>query len=400
MKRRVWVTAILAFSVFLLPQIGFSKIEYLTSFGGDIRGSAAYGDYAYFSQGNAIRIFNTHDKGKIHEVGAYRLKGEKIGRLAIKWPVLFYVWSAPGSVWENLKAIDVSDPAHPQSIKKDGDFASCKGELEWEIMGTHLVIQNGSGHGIYDISDPKKPKSLTATEKEKICGPITETPSTSLKNMPIMPRDIMFSGVIDKFKVTGNRVYVICGGETVEAIDVADPREPKYLGAVKDSAKIRSHLKTEDTHWSPKVYFNGKYEISINELVKEAIDNDDYSMDQIVIKDISNPVAPRMARKILDVYRSSLVRFDGLMISDSLLFASRHYHNSGGSNHSISVFDLKNIEGPRSPGIHPNGDEYDESIGEFPIRFDNPPDRIITCKDLIYVSDPINGLTILRMEKK
>ena len=90
---RIPVTTFLIFALFMLVAnpVPAASNERVTFFGGKIRGTAMAKGTLYLAQSHGITILDVRDRAKIRVIAQYRPKDYKVGALAIRWPVLFYV---------------------------------------------------------------------------------------------------------------------------------------------------------------------------------------------------------------------------------------------------------------------------------------------------------------------
>ena len=378
------ISSIILVMISLLPKICMAELEYVGSFGGEIRGSAAYKNFVFLSQRNSIFAFDIHDKKNIRKVGTFNGGKRDIGRLAIKWPVVFYVWSLPGSVWDNLEAVDVSDPEHIHNLDAD-NLPSSKGELEWIIKGDKLFAKSSERDtSIYDVSNPLKPIRLGDKEREAEGYGNTDTDievhTPALDQSLIVPMGINFSGTIADVKTVNNLAYITDEGNNLKAVDVSIPQMPRYLGEAGISDAVKARIAKKKTVRFTDRLTIGNYEIRANTSGADSEVN-----GLISYMDVSNPASPKIADILLTTETSTLENVDQCWVEEGLLFVYISHRTSGGAFGKLAVISLRDASKPRYIGLYE--------------RFGEVPGGVSVQGDMIYVANHKNGLIILRINE-
>lgn len=127
-------------------------LEFIGSYGGEIRDFEQYNHYVFLNQGYTLRVLDIADPAHPAEIAWLHCDSE-IDTMALKWPALYL------GQGHSIMVIDVSDPAHFHlcaNFKKDGRCNSLK------VLDNCLLCETQNPkvlhYTVYEILNPMAPK--------------------------------------------------------------------------------------------------------------------------------------------------------------------------------------------------------------------------------------------------
>lgn len=347
--------------------------EVSASIGGAIRGGGIHGHHTYVAQRDSIYVLDTSDRDEFRIVGRFSEQGEQIDRAALRWPIMFYSCHQNGSVYSSLGCLDVTSPTTPLKVGLIGPHGGkC---IDFATSGTMLFVRDR----VYDISNPQEPKVIEADDLLwRNYKQIVEANIASAKRIKLPP-DALYSGSVQNVRVIGNVAYVIDEAPGLKMIDITDLANPKYVGASKDSDKIKSQMRPKTVIKESGVLY-GKYRIRPKD-IDESDGDEDYN-HSIVIEDGSKTNEPKTVATIRRWFGSgkgtdSVVE---AWVSDDNLILVCSRANTGGNHEYLEVYSLKN---PHKPLLAGTVSEIDE-----------PPNQVFVSGNIAYIAAGENGLII------
>lgn len=354
-----------------------AELEYIGSLGGKIRDGVACQGYVFLAQGKSIIILDSKEPRRLREISRFRVDGDTVDALAVKWPILFYTKKSIGNSFHEVSTLEIKDPAHPREITVSEDL----GGVDLATSVSLLLVNMRSRLQIYDVSDPYHPHAIppkTAYEKWEWGTDISMI--NKLKPPLTIPGEVLYSGSIRGLLAEGQRVYILDESADLKTFDLTDPLKPRRSQSIMNADQIKSRIESEI-----KAFNNDDKTYRAHfRIIRENLPNNGSCVDQITIQDIANKNAPKRLSSFakMEDSRETIEKFG--IIGDRLFVVhsgARIY-----DRYSIIVYDIKNPEKPIFMG------KVYDILWEL-------PGNVAISGDRIYLADHDRGLIILRFMK-
>ncbi|MAT96621.1 MAG: hypothetical protein CL608_05710 [Anaerolineaceae bacterium] len=203
---------------------------------------------------NSMLIFDTTNPANLSQLYAPQEEGEVLSQLhstALVGSVLYMPMASQYVFSGNLGTFDLQDPSNPQLISSVNTGLQT---LETIVVGDgYLYLLEGYEQlklAIIDISQPLEPKlvsNITLPEDASRlavvgstlyamcagdrCQSLTVIDVADAERPSILNQWQLPFGVVDSVTI-GQRLYTISSDNTVRALDVSQPEQPKVIGAI------------------------------------------------------------------------------------------------------------------------------------------------------------------------
>jgi hypothetical protein len=205
------------------------------------------GDYVFLADGTALEVINIADPGRPTRVARLKMAAREVTAV----PNYAYV------VTSDLEIIDISSPTNPQKV---GSYTTPGGVLSFTVAGTYGFVGTDHGLEIIDLSNPGAPHKVGSFAGERTYSVAVngnhafaslseqngflaldisdaanpKRASIFITSAPV--RDIFISegkAYLGEFSILGAVNNAVQPGMTLEIVNVANPADPRWLGAYR-----------------------------------------------------------------------------------------------------------------------------------------------------------------------
>ena len=244
-----------------------------------------------------------------------------------------------------LLVLNVSSPAHPQTVGETGILSGMVGAVR--LLGQHILADVAGDLAIIDVADPAHP-ALVSTLPIPGSEPIADIEAagdyayvlTRSRFMIITVADPLhptMAGVYEAADdlydahVTGTIAYLAAGGAGLQVIDMADPSDPTLVGAAAGPAGGATGVWVAGGY----AYMVGPYGFTGNEVV-------------LTVLDVSTAAHPFMVGEYVDIPSSERYLYR-VQVVGHYAFAYGVYYDSRGEYSAVWIADVSH------PGEPPSG---------------------------------------------